>query len=263
MINNHKIIISIFAGRQDRMSITLEYLKYLIESKTIDEIHIFDFTKNENDKLWLKFICANNNVYKYIDIYKNYAEAFNHYINYPKNTVLIKIDDDIVYIDKYKFDKFIKFRIENPEYFIVFGNVVNNIGCSFLHKEANIINYDFKPENLYHNGLEAEKLHLYFIDNIKNFTNYFNDEINIIKLGERFGIGFMSMLGKDFCHFADINDGELGGDEHILTVIKPQQLNRNSCIYLPLLASHLSYHTQDSKMDTKMIIEKYNNLFQN
>lgn len=51
-----KVIATTFAGRQDRMTILLEYIKIAIEQGIIDEYHIWNYARNLNDSQYLSEI---------------------------------------------------------------------------------------------------------------------------------------------------------------------------------------------------------------
>lgn len=43
-----------FAGREKRMSVLSDYVHEMLKEGTIDEWHIWDFTRNESDRNFLK-----------------------------------------------------------------------------------------------------------------------------------------------------------------------------------------------------------------
>jgi hypothetical protein len=54
--NNYKdkTILFIFAGRQDRMSLLLSCLKFLIRKDLIGYVHIWNFARTEEDFIWIQ-----------------------------------------------------------------------------------------------------------------------------------------------------------------------------------------------------------------
>lgn len=48
------IIITIFAGRQKYMEILKKYLDQLLLKNIIDEVHIWNYTKNNTDREYVK-----------------------------------------------------------------------------------------------------------------------------------------------------------------------------------------------------------------
>ncbi len=54
MDRQHKVIISVFAGRQLCMKPLITYMNQLLEQKHIDTIHIWNFARKHDDDVWLK-----------------------------------------------------------------------------------------------------------------------------------------------------------------------------------------------------------------
>jgi hypothetical protein len=274
MYKDHKIIATTFAGRQDRMFLLVNYILKALELGIIDEYHIWDFSKNNNDKNWLSALPS---LHPNIKLFTNHhfeggkrldnqwKPYYKFYTieNFSEQTVILKMDDDIVYIDIDKLQDFIDFRISNPQYFIVSANVINNGVTAGLQQEYGAIPVDICPPTgfkyetfcgrLWNSGKLAESLHSYFI---KNKSSFIKDGIFVQPVGDRISINFISWLGKDFMYtencFAD--------DELNLSVTLPKKLNRNNCVYFPLLVSHLSFYQQTRQINEKIIIEEYKNL---
>jgi hypothetical protein len=51
-----KNILTIFSGRQYSLEVLIKYLKKTLETKILDEIHFWNFTRNSNDEEYLKSI---------------------------------------------------------------------------------------------------------------------------------------------------------------------------------------------------------------
>ena len=279
MIKNHKVIATTFAGRQDRMSISIQYIIKAIEKGIVDEYHIWDFTKTESDKAWLQTVPQLNDKIKlFTNHYYEYGEYrqdlhwypyYSHYTldNYTEETVVIKMDDDIVYMDLDGLERFVTFRIDNPQYFLVYGNVVNNGASTGLQQQYGAIPKDICPPDgfpyetycgiLWHSGELAKNLHLYFIDNMEKFKHEGFFEVPI---GDRVSINFISFLGKDF----HLTKTCFCDDERKLSLEMPQIIERGNVIFYPMLAAHLSFYSQEhTGVDPKMLIEKYENILKN
>jgi hypothetical protein len=96
------------------------YIKKLTERGLVDEVHIWDYTRNSKDAEYIRtlpFQVLNPKTKEhYGDFYEYYTCA-----KYPDpDTVLVKCDDDIVYLDVDRFDEFIKARRKIPEALILF-----------------------------------------------------------------------------------------------------------------------------------------------
>jgi len=111
------IIYSIFAGRSDYLKIQVRYLKRLLDLGIINTVHMWDFCRDHHDSRYLQVISRKDHrfqVMKLVDkagkvIKARRKEDWSH-ILFPKyyqyyaehlgsNDILIKADDDIVYIE--------------------------------------------------------------------------------------------------------------------------------------------------------------------
>lgn len=55
-----------------------------------------------------------------------------------RDTIYIKIDDDIVFIEDETIGNIVKRLVENPRYFAVSANVVNNPALSWVHRRLGV-----------------------------------------------------------------------------------------------------------------------------
>lgn len=135
--------------------------------------------KNQNNKLF-------DSVYRKS---KHWYEAYKYYLTYEYE-LLIKIDDDIIYIDINRFDEYIDF-IRNHEINITIPNLVNHAVSLFYNSKYGLIpnnilkqkyinkNYSVDIYNYYRDGKQAEIIHKYFIKNINKFINNKIEPINL------------------------------------------------------------------------------------
>ena len=181
---------------------------------------------------------------------KNWVNYYNYYNDKKfENDIIIKCDDDIVFIDLYKLPKFIDF-IKNNDYDLVFANTINNgVSAYFQQNKYNLIPKEIMdleyPDgglcgSLWKSGKKAEKLHDYFINNYKKFLDYeYNNEI--IPINTRFSINFFGYKGKNWYKIKDCS----GDDEHNLTVAYVKNRQFNNILYSDFYVSHLSFYKQN------------------
>ena len=122
------------------------YLQKLVsalekQEKDFDEWHLWENTRNENDKKylyeleknypWIKVITRNE------DDKKGTNENIHKFFDYTTNsgTIYIRLDDDILWLEDNFIKNLKKFREENPQYFLVFANIVNNQKCDYIHQQ--------------------------------------------------------------------------------------------------------------------------------
>lgn len=263
--DKNKIIVTCFAGREYNMVILTKYLDKLIEKNKIHEIHIWDYTRDPADT---KYVDTLKN--KYTLIYPTNKKNWNEYYEYYKknthdNDIIIKLDDDILYIDVDNFDGFIEERRKN-NCLLLFPSIVNNGVCAWYQQKYNLLPeslHKFKYESfmgeLIENGDLATKVHKYFLNNKDEFllkSNNINDIINL-PIGERFSINFFAIMGKDFKKINITMDD----DEHDITVNNTNILNMHNSIYMKFVVAHGAFKFQrDTGMNEKDICSLYLNL---
>ena len=175
-----------------------------------------------------------------------YTRAYQYYganRDRYKNDVFLKCDDDIVYFDIERLRDFIAFRRENPQYFLVSANVINNGVCAHFQQASGAIPTDFDsfelPDggmcgSLWASGAKAGRLHALFLKNPPAFADAASTPI---AWRERISINFVSWLGEDLVHLPDI----MSDDEHDLCYGVRKRANKLNCVYPPFVAAHLSF----------------------
>lgn len=183
---NRRIILSIFAGRQCYLEILFRYLDYLLDQRVLSEIHIWDYCKTPTDTHYISEACKskplyrlftprNRSAWQWIDYYSYYA---NDRLN--PSDVLIKCDDDMVFIDIHRINAFLDRIREDCLYF---PNIVNNDVCAFLQSNMNIHNLlpTVDRRRLYHGCTKplsnwsrdpdsAVAIHRHFLSNVSRYA---------------------------------------------------------------------------------------------
>ena len=284
-----KTVLFVFAGRKDRMSLLMIYLKDLLTKKLVDYIHIWNFARNKDDFKWVKNLQDTQSqiVVFTPDIFSDlpehpqtlYREAYQFYSDpFFYNSLFIKCDDDIVYIDtsEQSFNRFLKKikRINSAApYYAVSANVINNSICAYFqqnHKNLLPDNIFFFPfpadqgqrgkamESYWEGGKKSQILHEYFINHKEKFISESQKRGNVmVDIGVRFSINFIGFKPAIFSFF--LKNKFFLDDEYYFSIRISKQLRKQIMIYMPLTVSHLSYFSQPLQNDT-LLIEKYYNL---
>jgi len=227
------------------------------------------FKTGHNSVADLTYDTTQNECFYFMDTCeKNWKNYYNYYNDKKfENDIIIKCDDDIVFIDLYKLPKFIDF-IKNNDYDLVFANTINNgVSAYFQQNKYNLIPKEIMNLEYPHGGLcgslwesgqKAESLHTYFIENYKNFLDYdYNDEI--IPINTRFSINFFGYKGKNW---HKIKDCYIGDDEYNLTVNYVRNKQFNNILYSDFYVSHLSFYKQnETGINLNKLIDDYNKLY--
>lgn len=141
-----------------------------------------------------------------------WGEAYKYYLNYDFD-LLLKIDDDIVYMDLERYDEFVDYIINNPYNNCVFPNMVNHAVSLFYNNKNNLVPDDILSDsyinkkspdklfNYYSDGKSARKIHKYFLNNISKFTS--NDMYPINLDGHKESICMFGILKKNYNRMFD------------------------------------------------------------
>lgn len=262
MLNGYKIICVTPAGRR-------RYLKSLIPqilvSPLVDEYHLW---RNTNDQLDADYIYGLEIVDSRIKVIEPHsiqpgsnAAIRQFYKNCTDDkTIYIRFDDDVVFIESDFFYKFITFRVANPEYFLVFPNIINNAVCTYVQFTRGALNpaawihpWCMDPTT-WGNPHFAEQLHRAFLSSVaENNVSHWYFGPKLIALS-RFSINCMAWFGRDFATF----QGQvLGDEEEFLSVIKPSELGRLNCIYGDAVVAHFAFHPQRKYLDCTDLLQMY------
>ena len=292
--NNKSIQVKfcVFAGRQKNMTVLHKYIIELLRLKIIHEYHIFDFSRKIEDKHFL------------FESYKNFNKEFNNQIfihNHKNNitinnhhqydwspfyktiskkkfyndSVIIKCDDDILFIDIPGLKNAIQERIHDKKSFIIHSNCINNNICTYFHKNK----FENIQEKLNHypkggilgpcfeNPFLAAHMHNQFTNNLINdissLNKYFIDNTYI---NHRISINFILLNGEDCKYFKHTSFN----DEYELSSYYPEKLVRPNKIIGNFITSHFSYSLQDKLLNknkslnflydklSNIYLEKYN-----
>jgi hypothetical protein len=172
------------------------------------------------------------------------------------NTIYIKVDDDIVFIDEACIENLLSCRVRNPEPFVVFANTINNaLNSHFLQQNFKL---PTNWEQVAHTCMDfygwkspefAKKLHEYFLS--KDPSDFYMPDV---ELRERTSINFLAWFGEDFKkHF----DFKWGDDEDYLSFQRPFELHRPTMICGDAVVSHFAYFTQRDLLDSTDILQRY------
>lgn len=139
MYRGFNVIPFIPAGRERTLRhLTTSLLRF--QNRPVDQVYLWRNTKEQSD---LNYIDGLKNDFFKVFPFPDDREfkmpkqlntgMFYRYTQDPK-TIYLRFDDDIVYIDDQYFKNILDFRIDHPEYFVVFGNIWNNAITSYIHQ---------------------------------------------------------------------------------------------------------------------------------
>lgn len=259
---NHKVVILLPAGRRRMLKNTLRALRNS-DWDVIDEIRICENTVLPKDVKHIKKLEAFVEkvsvlrVNSRISFHNHESRTYNlnmrrfkyFYKSCNENkTVYIRLDDDMLWMEKGLISSLVEFTLNNQHYIAVFPNLVNNTICDYNHQRLGV--YDFDDirylgdaeghEFSWSNSEFTELKHKKILESIKSgdldkyrFTRF------VLTDKPRMGAGFMAWWSGSF----DCNN--IGDDDEVtITQDMAKESGRNGCIFGEKLAVHYSYHVQ-------------------
>lgn len=175
-------------------------------------------------------------------------------------TIYIRFDDDIVFIEPGFFEKLLDFRVQHPQYFLISPGVVNNAICTYALIESGRLNAGGRVHpwcmdvNGWANPRFAEQLHRAFLTSLRRGAiAKWHFEPRLIAYS-RYSVNCISWFGREFAKF----DGVVPTDEEeYLSVTKPAELMLANCIYGGALVAHFAFIPQRAHMDSTDILQLY------
>lgn len=253
-----QVIFTCFAGRERYLKALIPYIKRL----AVDEVHMWDYTRNESDAQYLKEACTDFKIFSVTDK-SNYGEYYKYYTSerFPDPlTVIVKCDDDIVFIDTSVFDEFIKARRLDTDAVLMSPAVINNPMCGVIQSQRGVLQ-GLKRTDFGMDASCANKIHKQFLKNPRRFitecrkTNRFSELPTAAQY--RFNINFIAVLAKDL----DIlfqNEFVAIDDERFLGITAPMFYKRNIVIDLHFIVCHMAFTSQrEQGYDETRHLEKY------
>ena len=285
--NDIKIKFCCFVGRESNLVILHKYIEKIINLKIIDEYHMFDFTRNIIDS---NFVLEEYN--RLFKLFENKIFIYNHEENKEKiinnsidnskydwspfykkisskifynNSIIIKCDDDILFIDINGLKNAIVDRINDNYSFLIHSNCINNNVCSYYQRKS-FIKIEKYLENYPEGGIlgkifeipmMAYSMHNQFysdlLGSIENINKY---KIENTYVKSRISINFILMNGEDCKYFKNTKYD----DEYELSSFYPEKLFRPNKIIGNFITSHYSYGLQEKVLNLKKEIKTNYNL---
>jgi hypothetical protein len=178
------------------------------------------------------------------------------------DTVYVRFDDDVVWIDAGFFDTLLAFRLAHPEYFMVAPLIVNNAMGTYLLQTFRKIETSrragpdrFDPVGWIDPSL-ARSLHGLFQEIVAAGEVGRLDCGRIPVSGNCFSINCIAWFGRDFAAFGgEVPKGE--DEEQAASCTLALRAGRINAIETAAIAAHFAFYTQRSLMDGTGLIDGY------
>lgn len=281
MFQDHRIVIVTPAGRRAYLSMLIpQVLDLHYNHHIVDEYQLWVNTSVPEDIDYMKQAAADHpNVIKLRFLPEDTPAKGNNTIPvfFPEctqdKTVYVRFDDDVVYLDTPEaFKGFLDFRINNPEYFLVFGNILNNAIIAHilqrfrkLDTKAGIAGYFCGDPIGWKNGNFVAHLHDQVLDTIQQAIDASDDEpLKPFRFDgewflhdhERVSINCIAWIGD---HFKTQCGGIIDDfdEEQDLSTLIPRRLKLYNTIYGNFCVVHYAFCTQREHVDNLGYEAKY------
>lgn len=263
MYNNYKIVINTAAGRRRYM----QYLiPYIVSSEIVDRYDIWINTHNCADIEFFRKVAEKYPVINLVwqpDGLVNGNASINAFYKSctEANTIYFKLDDDIIWMEPETIEKMVRFRIENPDYFLVSPLVINNSLSTYLLQIEGKLRLESYCQAsashpiLWKSGYFAAELHEWFLENYLSKRRWCDLHIGKKEMAmTRFSINSILWFGDEMKKFEGIVPGD---DEEFLSCIYPTMRGMSNAWNGDTLIAHFAFFTQREQLDRQGILKRY------
>ena len=176
------------------------------------------------------------------------------------DTIYVRLDDDIVWLESGFFETLLAFRVAHPEYLMVMPLVLNNAICSnILQTFGKIVaSRHIATTCLDKVGWRdpdfALAFHRFVLDVIRR------GEVHRLHCGpveialNRFSINCITWFGHDMA----MTGGVVGADEEEeLSAVMAARLRRRNCFITDVAAAHFAFYSQRERLDPSDVLAGY------
>lgn len=287
-LGKFRVNVCTFMGREENVKILHIYIEEALKINAIDRYYMIDMTRNQSDHDFIfneyqRLSCdfperifivnrdersqqiQNKSVLNTVGFWSPFYKFLN---TFEDDDVIIKMDDDTLFIDIETLRAAAELRWRNKDPIIMHSNCINNGITAFHQAKKNIWRFADKEINMYPPcGLTgplfshpeiACKCHSQFTNDLSidsaSLDNYRLKEN--IYFNARISINCMFLLGCDRDLFVGID----GQDEYIASCKLGQELDRPNMIIGDFITAHHTYGVQEPCMEEYETFELYKKL---
>jgi hypothetical protein len=276
MIRNKKVVVFTPWGRELTASILYKYLARDHAAGMVDEWHLWMNTDDHQyeDVAYGQQLAEEHDWIKTFErppgevLYPKQMNTGRFYTyTQEEDTIYVRMDDDIVWIEKNAIQRLVEQRIDNPFPFVVFPIIWNNAVCSYYLQQGQqmpswwgfVGNHCMDPVG-WADAQFAENIHNHLLKMIEEdeVEKLFMHHSIQLSVGQQFSVSCFAQFGTEYKKV----DGHLGGEEEGWhTINKPYELQRPNMIVPNSLISHFSfYHQREYLLNNTNILEQYKEL---
>jgi len=246
MYEGQKVVCVTPAGRRRYLSILQQYVRR--DFGLIDEWHLWVNTGDVEDLAYLRCLASEDprvgllTCDTTVPFCSGRIGSFLPYAAEP-DVIYVRFDDDVVWVQEGAVERLIRYKLANPQLFLVGGNVLNNPVSTF--RQCRVGALALPPVDDAYNDLRGltdfhGPVHEQFLAEPNKQAFYFPSEV--LPVGQRFGIHFICWEGNRFAQFG----GRIPhlDEENWLTNEAPLQFGEATGLCGDALAVHYAYSTQ-------------------
>jgi len=280
MIEGQKIIAFTPCGRKRYMDVLAGYVLREHERGHIDEWILFNNAYLKEDSTlaaqfaerfpWVTVLHDTSEGGAESGLHSHHARQgldhiceFYQFMTEGDGVVYVRLDDDIVYIDENAIPRLVKYRLANPDPFLVFPTIINNVRTSYHMQQAGII-----PKSW--GEIKNEMGDTVAMKNFPFVSNLHRKALDAIERGtlvEEFTLPSETFADWDAGHISINTFAMLGRDmvsvkvvhpeEDCLALQLPKELNRHNARCGDAVVIHFAFHTQTEAMDQSGALAYY------
>jgi hypothetical protein len=263
-----KISITTPAGREKYLSIFKKYIYRDVKAGIVDEWQLWLNTVNINDIAYIESMAAENDKVKIFRLdeaitptWESYNALQTHKFfknSHDDNTIYIRFDDDIVWYEPGCIEKIAQARIDHPEAFAIYPNVINSTIVNSWHQKSGALGKEAgevrQEKDDYKNDDDRNWAYLdafnytdsKFVDCIHDTFKKHYDEGTLsdyylpsrsLDNFQRFSICSLAWWGKEHVAPGPSEEAQMSWE-------LPKSNNRPNWLCGDALMVHYSYHTQ-------------------
>jgi hypothetical protein len=257
----------IFAGRKDRMELTMNYIQRALDETIFDEVHLWNYTRSLDDEAWVRSLESDKiKIFDVADKKDKWREVWGHYdAATHKDDVFFKIDDDMVHIDLESLTTLKKITMAKGDNFhlavpVILNSMSDKVNLSVPHRNripvlsANDIDFSSRGWGVCH-GKEAEMLHYYFLSASEKFGVKVPDAV--VPLRQSLHTHIAAFKGARFEYIQEYISRDDWHDEIVNTVTLTNDKKIDNWIIPTFGGCHLSFGSQDPWMNISHLLELY------
>lgn len=274
MINGKRVVVFTPWGRELTASILYKYIKRDHDAGIVDEWHLWLNTDTdqvrdveyglnlEEDHDWIKTFSRPSGEVLYPK--QMNTGRFYEYYKDVTDTVMIRMDDDIVWIEENAIKRLVEYRLDNTFPFVAFPLIWNNAVTSFYLQQGEqlpswwgtVKNHCMDPVG-WADAQFAENIHNHLLTGIEEgwVDKLFMHTSVMLPVGQQFSVSCFAIPSEEYA------DGVTGEEEAWHTIKRPHELSRPNVLVPNSLISHFSFYPQRNYLlERTNILDRYKEL---